>query len=247
MSTELEGLEAVTLRESFFHLANHIAWAGPPVVVASPYRREGAVHRKIAEFFADCSELVVAYHLAQAEFHAEPLDRQEVLRDAVHDLEVAVTTVPSPGDAEPHQADEAYERFFKVVLAVREIVLPEWEMAVGSLISEAEIWAQAAGWITRRAVKLLSEPLLIGYHLPQLYIHAEGLNYLVDPVARFVPGAFGIVDFAVAPSFDRVIIPRLAQGWFVNIERGRTIEEMERRPWCEAAFLDARAWLRQHL
>jgi hypothetical protein len=109
----------------------------------------------------------------------------------------------------------------------------EWVDAVEHLVAEAEQWAQRQDWAVRREAKAIREDRLGQYVVPRLLIHATTGRLLLDPVARYVPGARGIVDFYVLPSYDAAMISRTEQGWQLHPIK----PDDPPRPWSEEAFV----------
>ncbi len=105
--------------------------------------------------------------------------------------------------------------------------------AVNRLVGEAEAWSVARAWVTKRDDKEIAEDLLGTYTVPRLLIAKDASRLLLEPVARFVLGGTGLVDFAILPSYDSVLISRDGDRWFVQPTTGN-----KRRPWSEAAFDD---------
>src|SRR5262245_9886124 len=94
-----------------------------------------------------------------------------------------------------------------------EQVRDEWVAAVEQLVRDAETWSQGQGWAVRKEPKTITEDRLGSYTVPRLLIHASSGRLLLDPVARYIPGATGLVDLYVLPSYDPVLVPRSADGW----------------------------------
>lgn len=92
-------------------------------------------------------------------------------------------------------------------------VRDEWVAAVEQLVEDAEVWARKQDWAVRREAKTIREDRLGQYTVPRLLIHATVGRLLLDPVARFVPGARGAVDLYVLPSYDAAMISRADDGW----------------------------------
>ena len=116
-----------------------------------------------------------------------------------------------------------------------EQIRDEWVAAVEQLVRETEAWAQAQGWATRRDPKEATEYRLGGYTVPQLLIHAPAGRLLLDPIARYVPGALGVVEFCALPSYDSLRLARTADGWVLDSDNPGEAP----RAWSEATFRDA--------
>jgi len=112
-------------------------------------------------------------------------------------------------------------------------VRDEWIAAVEQLVEDAEVWARNQDWAVRRDAKTIREDRLGQYTVPRLLIHATEGRLLLDPVARYVPGARGVVDLYVLPSYDAVMISRADHGWRLHPIGA----DDEPRPWSEETFV----------
>jgi hypothetical protein len=77
-------------------------------------------------------------------------------------------------------------------------------VALGILVEEVKGWAMASGWRTRRIEKTLNERRLGSYKVPVLLMEKDTVEVVLNPVARFVPGANGAVDLYLAPAYDDI-------------------------------------------
>ena len=112
-------------------------------------------------------------------------------------------------------------------------VRDEWIAAVEQLVGDAEVWACKQDWAVRREAKSIREDRLGQYTVPRLLIHATAGRLLLDPVARYVPGAMGVVDLYVLPSYDAVMISRADDGWRLHPIGADDMPQ----PWSEEAFV----------
>lgn len=94
-----------------------------------------------------------------------------------------------------------------------ESMLDEWVADVKSVIEQAERWAVARGWGTKRDAKTIAEELMGTYEAPRLLVHAPEARFLLDPVARCVVGAAGRFDFCIIPSYDAVPLVKIDGSW----------------------------------
>jgi hypothetical protein len=150
----------------------------------------------------------------------------------LNDLAAEVTDHPSmfytarePRKALPH--------FLRIIKIVQELIRAEWLGAVNKLVGDAEVWSASRHWITKRDDKEIAEDFLGTYVAPRLLIAKNASRLVLEPVARFVPGATGLADFAVLPSYDSVLISRTNHQWHVSPGEGH-----KPRPWSEATFQD---------
>ena len=80
----------------------------------------------------------------------------------------------------------------------------EWVRAVEELVKSVEGWCRALGWPTRRIEKRMAETKLGEYVAPALLIQVDLTKLMLEPVARFVPGADGVVDLYLMPGYDDI-------------------------------------------
>ena len=109
----------------------------------------------------------------------------------------------------------------------------EWVAAVDRIITEAEAWATEQHWFVHRGPKTITEDRIGTYEVPTLLIQATSGRFVLDPIARYVIGALGEIDFCVHPSYDYVMIIRTDAGW--QFETNPTTVS---RPWSKQAFFE---------
>ncbi len=85
-----------------------------------------------------------------------------------------------------------------------EAVKAEWLSRLNALVGEVEGWARAYGWRTRRISKTVDERRIGSYKVPVLMMEKDTVEVVLNPVARFVPGAEGAVDLYAAPAYDDI-------------------------------------------
>jgi len=83
-------------------------------------------------------------------------------------------------------------------------VKKEWLRRMESLVEDVKRWAIATGWRTRRIEKTITERGLGTYKVPVLLMEKDTIEIVLNPVARFVPGAQGAVDLYLAPAYDDI-------------------------------------------
>ena len=114
-----------------------------------------------------------------------------------------------------------------------EVIRDEWVASVEQLVGDAEVWARKQDWAVRRDAKTIQEDRLGQYTVPRLLIHATAGRLLLDPVARYVAAALGVVDLYVLPSYDAVMISRADDGWRLHPIGADEVPQ----PWSEEAFV----------
>ena len=145
----------------------------------------------------------VVEHYAPEDFASWQRDEQERLRLAVAEFDGIARQVPPDEPATIEQFTEGVHRFRDLINVLGGMVLDEWMQAVAAIEQQAEGWSAEAGWRSRRVNKKITESLVGTYDAPQLLIFAEPNLYVLDPLARFVPGGQGSFDLAIQPSYRR--------------------------------------------
>jgi hypothetical protein len=164
-------------------------------------------------------------------------EQQERLRLAVAEFRKIAGHVPSGQSPPLEQFMEGTERFRELVKVLGSMVLVEWINAIDTVERQAEEWSAKAAWRTRRVNKKMSESLIGPYEAPQLLIFAEPNLYVLDPLARFVPGAQGALDFTIQPSCYTTSMYRDDKRiWYVNLDVGTGIANGRRVKWKRDAF-----------
>ncbi len=85
-----------------------------------------------------------------------------------------------------------------------EQVRDEWLSRLSALTDEVERWAQELGWSTRRMEFKLDDSQIGTYRAPALLMQEGNIRILLEPIARFVPGADGVVDLYRMPAYDDI-------------------------------------------
>jgi hypothetical protein len=176
----------------------------------------------------------VVEHYDPAEFGDLSPELRDGLTRAVDTFRVIAATIPVDQSAMPGQFARGEEAFRGLLTALRNVVLAEWEHAADALVGNTESWAKDFGWVTKRVPKRLSETLLGTYEAPQLLMHAAPNLYVLDPVARFVPGAAGAFDLSVQPSFYTISLYRDFGGlWQAHHDVGQGTTGGKRDVWSK--------------
>ena len=95
----------------------------------------------------------------------------------------------------------------------------EWLDRLGTLVEEVNGWAQASGWRKRRVDKTVNERRLGDYKVPVLLMEKDTVEVVLNPVARFVPGANGAVDLYLGRPMmtSRACTSRAITGSFITL------------------------------
>ncbi len=97
----------------------------------------------------------------------------------------------------------------------------EWIQTLEKLLGDIERWCRSRGWEASRSTKPLHESRWgqDEYEAPMLAIHSpRGISY-IEPVARYVVGADGLVEVYAWPTLRRLVLQRKGETW--RSENGR--------------------------
>ena len=125
-----------------------------------------------------------------------------------------------------------------------EAVKKEWVSRLSNLIDTIKNSAEESGWRTRRIDKTITERELGSYKVPVLLMEKDTVEVVLNPVARFVPGAEGAVDMYLAPAYDDIASLYFEGGqWMLHYaERPnpfatQSVIEMKSRPYSNEAII----------
>jgi hypothetical protein len=181
-------------------------------------------------------------------FKTWPDTQQSELRDGVEKLRAITAAVSPDKPVTSSQFKEGIQAFDRLKTAVQKMVCTEWQKEASGLIAQVEGWAAENKWVTRRAEKKLTETLIGDYSLDQLYMHAEGNLYILDPIARFVHGGLGSFDLSIQPSFFTTSIYReMDDQWYIRLHVGQRPEAAKKELFTKDSLAQAVVELRSLL
>ena len=93
-----------------------------------------------------------------------------------------------------------------------EALRDQWLQVLADLTSKVKDWAEELDWSTRLISKTMKDSRLGSYEAPALLMQKETTRVLLDPVARFTPGADGVVDLYLMPAYDDIASLFLVNG-----------------------------------
>jgi len=179
----------------------------------------------------------VVEHYDPDDFADEQADQQNRLHLAVEEFRRIASQVPPDRPATVDQFTEGAELLRELIKVLGNMVLAEWMSAIDAVERNAAEWSAEVAWRTRRVNKKMNESLIGPYEAPQLLIFAEPSLYVLDPVARFVPGAQGAFDFAVQPSYYTTSMYRDDNGiWYVHLDIGKGAANGRPVEWNRDSF-----------
>lgn len=92
-----------------------------------------------------------------------------------------------------------------------------WLQQLNGLIQTVQGWATEMGWSTRRIEKSMKDSEVGRYVAPALIMQEETARIMLEPIARSVPDAEGIVDLYLMPAYDDIARLYLSDGeWLLN-------------------------------
>ena len=80
--------------------------------------------------------------------------------------------------------------------------LDQFRSRVDSLIVQVSKWAEPHEWVIRRYAKRMRDLDQQVYVIDALFLQKGPTRVLLDPVAYDVPGAEGVVDLYLMPTYD---------------------------------------------
>jgi hypothetical protein len=179
----------------------------------------------------------VVEHYDPGDFTDWAKEQQTRLRLAVDEFRGIARQVPTDQPATIDQFKEGTERLRDLIDVLGKMVLEEWRTAIATVESQAEGWAVEAEWRCQRVNKKVSESLIGTYQAPQLLMFAAPNLYVLDPVARFIPGGQGSFDLAIQPSYQTTSLYRGDSGvWYVHMDVRNGVSYGNRVEWSRDTF-----------
>jgi hypothetical protein len=118
----------------------------------------------------------------------------------------------------------------------------EWLDNLAKLTAWVQKWADELGWATRAVDKKMEDAEIGSYKAPALLLQQEAVRLFLEPVARAVPGAEGVVDLYLMPSYDDIASLYFYNGrWnvhylFPEAQAVASVFEAEARPLTKATL-----------
>jgi len=168
--------------------------------------------------------------------HRERRDRALANGDVVRENDERVTTTSRW--SEPMATRSKFGRKVDDSGVVRD----EWLKVLANLTAKVKTWAEELSWSTRTIAKKMKDSRLGEYEAPALLMQKETTRVLLDPIARFTPGADGVVDLYLLPAYDDIASLYLVDGeWrlhymFSGSPTVATISETEPYPLSKDAI-----------
>ncbi len=178
------------------------------------------------------------------DFAELPEAQRNELRAEVDAFRNIAEQVPPGAPAPKERAEAALPHFLRIISLVREAILPPWVADLDVLLCQVESWCEKEAWSHKRQSKIVRERLLGPYEVQQLRFHTGHAGFMLDPVARFVPGGLGMVDLHILPTLDSVMILRTEEDWVLHVEQAGDVQVL---PWGREQFGMALSELAKYL
>jgi hypothetical protein len=78
----------------------------------------------------------------------------------------------------------------------------QFQTRINALVEQVRQWVEPNDWVTKPYAKRLRDPDGQIYEIPALFLQKGPIRVLLDPVAYDVPGAEGVVDLYLMPTYD---------------------------------------------
>ncbi len=93
----------------------------------------------------------------------------------------------------------------------------QFQSRVDELVSKVRAWVEPREWVTKAYPKKMRDVDHQVYEVPALFLQKGPTRVLLDPVAYDVPGAEGVVDLYLMPTYDDMASLYLEQGnWMIH-------------------------------
>ena len=78
----------------------------------------------------------------------------------------------------------------------------QFQSRVDALVKQVRLWVEPHEWVTKAYPKKMRDVDDQAFEVPALFLQKGPVRVLVDPVAFDVPGAEGVVDLYLMPTYD---------------------------------------------
>jgi hypothetical protein len=93
----------------------------------------------------------------------------------------------------------------------------QFQNRVKALVDQVRQWVEPHGWATKPYMKKMRDVDKQTYLIPALFLQKGTIRVLLDPVAYDVPGAEGVVDLYLMPTYDDLASLYFEEGaWMIH-------------------------------
>jgi hypothetical protein len=120
--------------------------------------------------------------------------------------------------------DELITRHQHPLVNDPDTVRDDWVSLLHELVHICQSWA-GKEWTAEEKMRPMRDSVLGEYKAPALFLQREFTRVVLEPVARFAPGANGVVDLARLPTYDDVAtLYRIGDEWKLHyVFRGANV------------------------
>ena len=149
-------------------------------------------------------------------------------------------------------AQEATQEDMEEIARHRVTARHEWLEKLRRLVTTVKGWAEELDWATKTVEKKMEDAEIGNYKAPGLLLQHETVRLFLEPVARTAPGADGVVDLYLMPSYDDIAsLYYYNDRWNVHYLFGETptvgnLREAEARPLTKATLRKVFSEMKAH-
>jgi hypothetical protein len=93
----------------------------------------------------------------------------------------------------------------------------QFQKRVETLVEQVRKWVEPHEWVTKAYSKKMRDAENQVYQVPALFLQKGPTRMLLDPVAYDVPGAEGVVDLYLMPTYDDMASLYFEKGtWMIH-------------------------------
>jgi hypothetical protein len=93
----------------------------------------------------------------------------------------------------------------------------KWRGRLDDLVGKVRAWVEPEHWVTKPYPKKMRDTDGTVFEVPSLFIQKGPTRLLLDPIAYDVPGAEGVVDLYLMPTYDDTASLYLVDGrWQIH-------------------------------
>ncbi len=93
--------------------------------------------------------------------------------------------------------------------------LRQFYARVADLVASIKRWAEPHDWVTKEYPKRIRDVDSQVFEFPALFLQRGPIRLLLDPIAHDVPGAEGVVDLYLMPTYDDMASLYFEEGGWV--------------------------------
>lgn len=101
-------------------------------------------------------------------------------------------------------ADDQTRQLLEEEARQRVTIRYAWLDKLHRLVSQVGKWADSLDWSTKVVEKKFDDPEIGAYLVPALLLQHEVVRLFLEPISRAAPGAEGLVDLYLMPSYDDI-------------------------------------------